>query len=128
MFKENVAKSVEVKFLLRRVQEYRSEFDAGDVRALVGQQGSEITAPSPYFEHAVIGRAYGTQGLAFDVRLAYHGIDKNDNEFIIGLVGKDLHPLSHVVQTMRKTRQTAEYIANMGPFFIGRAAWRSGGS
>ena len=71
-------------------------------------------------EHAHIGRAYGSQDLAHDVRLACHGIDANDNEFLIGLVGAKLHPLSHVVQSMRKTKQTSEYIQQMGPFFVGR--------
>ena len=78
-------------------------------------------------EHATIGRAYGVQDLAHDVRLACHGLDRNDNEFVIGLVGKDLHPLSHVVQKMRGTRQTAEYIQQMGPFFVGKAVWRQAG-
>lgn len=72
-------------------------------------------------EHAVIGKRYGNADLAHDVRLACHGLDANDNEFVIGLVGKELHPLSHVVQTMRGTRQTSEYIGQMGPFFVGRA-------
>lgn len=71
-------------------------------------------------EHALIGRAYGAQDLAHDVRLACHGLDANDNEFLIGLIGKNLHPLSHVVQHMRKTKQTSEYIVQMGPFFVGR--------
>src|SRR5262249_2351790 len=57
-------------------------------------------------EHGTIGRAYGAQDLAHDVRLACHGLDAKDNEFVIGLVGKSLHPLSHIVQAMRKTRQT----------------------
>lgn len=78
-------------------------------------------------EHAEIGKAYGAADLAHDVRLACHGLDANDNEFVIGLVGKELHPLSHVVQTMRRTRQTSEYISSMGPFFVGRAVWRFGG-
>jgi hypothetical protein len=43
---------------------------------------------------------------------------------VIGLCGKDLHPLSHVVQAMRKTRQTAEFMEQMGPFFIGHVARR----
>ncbi|MFW5924957.1 MAG: chlorite dismutase family protein [Myxococcota bacterium] len=77
-------------------------------------------------EHAVIGRSYGSKDLAHDVRLACHGLDANDNEFIIGLVGKELHPLSHVVQTMRKTRQTSQYIQQMGPFFVGHVRWRVG--
>lgn len=76
-------------------------------------------------EHAEIGKAYGAANLAHDVRLACHGLDGNDNEFVIGLIGKELHPLSHVVQAMRRTRQTSEYIEQMGPFFVGHAAWRS---
>lgn len=78
-------------------------------------------------EHATIGRAYGEQDLAHDVRLACHGLDSKDNEFLIGLVGKELHPLSHVVQSMRKTRQTSEYISQMGPFFVGKVAFRNPG-
>lgn len=70
-------------------------------------------------EHAALGIAYGQQELATDVRLACHGLDAQDNEFVIGLVGKDLHPLSHLVQSMRKTRQTSEFIEKMGPFFVG---------
>lgn len=77
-------------------------------------------------EHGTIGRAYGEQDLAHDIRLACHGLDARDNEFVIGLIGKDLHPLSHVVQSMRKTRQTSEFIAQMGPFFIGHVARRVG--
>lgn len=75
-------------------------------------------------EHAEIGKAYGAQDLAHDIRLACHGLDAKDNEFVIGLIGKELHPLSHVVQSMRKTRQTSEFIVQMGPFFVGRAVAR----
>lgn len=76
-------------------------------------------------EHAIIGRAYGAEDLAHDVRLACHGLDPHDNDFLIGLIGKSLHPLSHVVQSMRKTRQTREFITQMGPFFVGRVAART---
>jgi chlorite dismutase len=76
-------------------------------------------------EHATIGMAYGAQELAHDIRLACHGIDAGDNEFVIGLVGPTLHPLSHLVQGMRKTRQTSEFIAKMGPFFVGYALHRT---
>lgn len=71
-------------------------------------------------EHGTIGRAYGAQDLAHDIRLASHGLDTHDNDFVIGLIGANLHPLSHVVQSMRKTRQTSEFITQMGPFFVGR--------
>lgn len=71
-------------------------------------------------EHATIGRSYGGADFAHDVRLACHGLDANDSEFVIGLVGKELYPLSHIVQAMRATRQTSEYITQMGPFFVGR--------
>jgi hypothetical protein len=70
-------------------------------------------------EHATIGMAYGAQELAHDVRLACYGLDASDNEFVIGLVGRELHPLSHLIQAMRKTRQTSEFIEKMGPFFVG---------
>jgi len=75
-------------------------------------------------EHASIGMSYGRQDLAHDVRLACHGLDARDNEFVIGLIGKDLHPLSHIVQTMRHTQQTSEFIVQMGPFFVGRVVQR----
>jgi chlorite dismutase len=78
-------------------------------------------------EHGGIGRAYGEADLAHDVRLACHGLDQNDNDFVIGLIGKDLHPLSHVVQAMRATRQTAEFMEEMGPFFVGHALFRHSG-
>lgn len=77
-------------------------------------------------EHGKIGRAYGEQDLAHDIRLACYGLDTKDNEFVIGLVGKELHPLSHVVESMRRTRQTAEYMDQMGPFFVGHVAARVG--
>jgi len=79
-------------------------------------------------EHATIGRAYGAQDLAHDVRLACHGLDANDNEFVIGLVGANLHRLSHLVQAMRGTVQTSQYIQQMGPFFVGRAIGRHTGA
>jgi chlorite dismutase len=76
-------------------------------------------------EHGGIGRSYAEGDLAHDVRLACHGLDQNDNDFVIGLIGKALHPLSHVVQAMRATRQTAEFMEQMGPFFTGYAVWRN---
>ena len=76
-------------------------------------------------EHSVIGRAYGDADLVHDVRLACHGLDLHDNDFVIGLVGRELHPLSHIVQAMRKTVQTSQYIATLGPFFVGHVLWQS---
>jgi hypothetical protein len=75
-------------------------------------------------EHGAIGRAYGELDLAHDIRLACHGLDPNDNDFVVGLLGRELLPLSHVVQAMRRTVQTAEYMEKMGPFFVGRALYR----
>jgi chlorite dismutase len=83
------------------------------------EQGSIIR------EHSVLGRAYGEADLAHDVRLACHGLDAHDNDFVIGLVGRQLHPLSHLVQAMRRTVQTSQYIHTLGPFFIGHALWQS---
>lgn len=76
-------------------------------------------------EHGAIGMAFGAADFAHDIRLACHGLDKNDNDFVVGLIGKDLYPLSAVVQGMRKTQQTALYLDRLGPFFVGRAIWQA---
>ena len=76
-------------------------------------------------EHGAIGMSYGAGDYAHDIRLACYGLDRNDNDFVVGLLGKDLYPLSHIVQTMRKTQQTSLYLDRLGPFFVGRALWQS---
>jgi len=76
-------------------------------------------------EHGAIGMAFGAGDYAHDVRLACHGLDKSDNDFVVGLIGKDLYPLSKVVEAMRKTQQTALYLERLGPFFVGHAVWQS---
>ncbi len=71
-------------------------------------------------EHAMLGRSYAAGGYASDIRLACFGLDANDNEFVIGLVGPELYPLSRLIQDMRQTEQTTKYIESLGPFFVGR--------
>ena len=76
-------------------------------------------------EHGSVGITFGAADYARDIRLACHGLDRYDNDFVIGLIGKDLFPLSAVVQAMRKTQQTALYLDRLGPFFVGRAIWQA---
>jgi hypothetical protein len=76
-------------------------------------------------EHGTIGMSFGVADYAHDIRLACHGLDKDDNDFVIGLIGKDLFPLSAIVQAMRRTQQTSLYLERLGPFFVGRALWQS---
>jgi len=71
-------------------------------------------------EHGQIGMTFGAADYVHDIRLACHGLDRDDNDFVIGLIGKQLYPLSAIVQAMRKTQQTALYLDRLGPFFIGR--------
>ena len=71
-------------------------------------------------EHAMLGRSYAAGGHASDIRLACFGLDTNDNEFVIGLVGPELYPLSRLIQDMRSTEQTTKYIESLGPFFVGK--------
>ena len=71
-------------------------------------------------EHGAIGKAFGAGDYAHDVRLACHGLGRRDNDFIVGLVGRELFPLSAIVQSMRKTQQTSLYLDRLGPFFVGR--------
>ncbi len=76
-------------------------------------------------EHGGIGHTFGKAGYARDIRLACHGLDKNDNDFVVAVLGSELYPLSAVIQTMRKTKQTAHYLESLGPFFIGKAIWQN---
>jgi len=98
-------------YLLQRVKSFEN-LPEDEQRAVLG-------------EHGKIGFKYGRAGYARDIRLACHGLDKNDNDFVIGLLGKELYPLSSVVQSMRKTKQTSMYLESLGPFFIGKAIWQS---
>jgi len=92
----------------------------GNFAALDGAAQRDILA-----EHGAIGRAFAGADFAHDVRLACHGLDPNDNDFVIGLVGSQLHPLSAIVQRMRRTAQTSTYLERLGPFFVGKAVWQS---
>jgi Chlorite dismutase len=76
-------------------------------------------------EHGGVGMAFGRAGLGYDIRLACHGLDREDNDFVVGLLGPELHPLSVIVQRMRKTKQTSLHLERLGPFFVGRVAWQS---
>ena len=76
-------------------------------------------------EHGEIGMRFGAADYAHDIRLACYGLDRDDNDFVIALIGKALHPLSAVVQAMRKTQQTSLYLDRLGPFFVGRAFWQT---
>jgi len=51
-------------------------------------------------EHGEIGMRFGAADYVHDVRLACHGLDRDDNDFVIGLIGKDLYPLSDIVQVV----------------------------
>ena len=76
-------------------------------------------------EHGGVGMAFGRAGLGYDIRLACHGLDRDDNDFVVGLLGPELHPLSIIVQRMRKTKQTSLHLERLGPFFVGRVAYQS---
>lgn len=88
---------------------------SGSFAQLPAEQQRTILA-----EHGAIGMTFGAADYAHDVRLACYGLDRDDNDFVIGLVGKELFPLSAVVQAMRKTQQTSLYLDRLGPFFVGR--------
>jgi len=92
----------------------------GAFNRLARQEQGRIMA-----EHATIGRGYGEAGKAFDIRLECHGLDRDDNEFVLGILGPELYPLSKLIKDMRGTRQTSEFIQAMGPFFIGRAIYQA---
>jgi chlorite dismutase len=78
-------------------------------------------------EHGTLGALFSAGDFGNDIRLDCRGLDTNDNDFVIGLIGKELFPLSAMVQAMRKTRQTSEFLERLGPFFIGKAIWQRAG-
>lgn len=75
-------------------------------------------------EHGDIGMAYGRAGYGTDIRLACHGLNTDDNDFVVALLGPELFPLSSIVERMRKTQQTSVYLKKLGPFFVGKVAWQ----
>jgi chlorite dismutase len=93
---------------------------AGSFERLSRQEQNQVL-----MEHGGIGMAFGRAGLGYDIRLACHGLDRADNDFVVGLLGPELHPLSIIVQRMRKTKQTSLHLERLGPFFVGRVAWQS---
>ena len=44
-------------------------------------------------EHGAIGMSYGVADYAHDIRLACHGLDKDDNDFVVSLISADDRPL-----------------------------------
>lgn len=78
-------------------------------------------------EHGKLGALFSAGDFGNDIRLDCHGLDTYDNDFVIGLIGKELFPLSAMVQAMRKTRQTSQFLEQLGPFFVGKAIWQSRG-
>ncbi len=103
-----------VWYPLRRAKSFAT-LDAGHQRQILAEHGS-------------LGHRFGSAGLAHDIRLACHGLDRHDNDFVVGLVGANLHPLSAVVQAMRGTEQTSQYLDSLGPFFVGRSVWQGRGA
>lgn len=93
---------------------------SGDFESLSAEERRKIL-----MEHGGIGLAYGRSDHAHDIRLACHGLDQNDNDFVIGILGKKLHPLSALIERMRKTQQTSRYLTNLGPFFVGHVLWQT---
>ncbi len=93
---------------------------AGSFEQLSAQEQRTIL-----MEHGGIGRAFGEAGHGYDIRLACFGLDRNDNDFVVGLLGPQLHPLSLIVQRMRKTRQTSLHLERLGPFFVGKVVWQA---
>ena len=67
----------------------------------------------------VFGAAFGEADLGHDIRLACFGLDPEDNDFVVGLLGRELFPLSAVVQRMRSTQQTGEVYGKDGPVLCG---------
>jgi hypothetical protein len=71
-------------------------------------------------DHGGIGMKFGKANLGHDIRLACHGMDRDDNDFVIGVLAPELVNASMVIQAMRKSLQTMHHIDALGPFFTGK--------
>ena len=74
-------------------------------------------------EHAMIGHALWPTGSRTRFRLACHGLDAKDNEFVIGLVSERSirsPPRSSDAENPTDLR----VIVQMGPFFVGYVTHR----
>lgn len=71
-------------------------------------------------DHGGIGMKFGKANLGHDIRLACHGLDRNDNDFVIAVLAPELVNASLVIQAMRKSLQTMHHLDGLGPFFTGR--------
>ena len=80
----------------------------------------EETKHEVLMDHGGIGKRFGKAGLAHDIRLSCHGLDRDDNDFVIGVLSAELAAGSLVVQAMRKSLQTMHHLDGLGPFFTGR--------
>jgi len=52
-------------------------------------------------------------------------VDRYPNDFVIGVLGEKLYPLSILIETMRGTKQTSMYLESLGPFFVGNVLWQA---
>lgn len=78
-------------------------------------------------DHGSIGMAFGKANLGHDIRLACHGLDVGDNDFLIGVLTPQLANASLVIQAMRKSLQTMHHLDGLGPFFVGKAVVQTKG-
>ena len=79
-------------------------------------------------DHGSIGMRFGKANLGHDIRLACHGLDKNDADFVIAVLAPELHNASAVIQAMRKSLQTMHHLDALGPFFTGKVVAQSPGN
>lgn len=75
--------------------------------------------------HGHIGMKFGKANLGHDIRLACHGLDVNDNDFVIGVLAPELANASLVIQAMRKSLQTMHHLDGLGPFFTGKILFQT---
>jgi hypothetical protein len=123
-------KDLEYSLLARPRERLAAEKNAWGVWYPLRRKGEyETLSPEEQLDvqtdHMRAGRAFARETGIEDVRLACHGLDENDNDFVVGLLGARLVPLSLVVQLMRKSKQTSRYLEKLGPFFVGKVAGRT---
>ena len=64
-------------------------------------------------------------GLGTDIRLACHGMDKNDNDFVVRPVGRSYRRCRRLCSACAKPSRRRFTWSDLGPFFVGKAIWQN---
>jgi len=80
---------------------------------------------SVHDEHIEAAKSFIAEGRVSYARLACHGLDPEDNDYISYMAAADLGDISSLAEAIRGTAQVSTHTDKMGPVFVGRKIWQN---